>query len=134
MVNRQEILKEVKYSTSRSQGSGGQHVNKVETKVTLSFHVTSSGVLTEQEKELILLNLEHKITNQGILQITAQKYKSQVRNKDLANQKFIDLINLALKPKKVRKKRTISKAQKKKRLEAKRKRSELKSRRKKVNY
>jgi len=122
----------VSYLTSRSQGSGGQHVNKVETKVVLVFDLNNSTALSAEQIDVLNEVLKNRISRKGQIQIVAQKYKSQLKNKNLANQKFIDLLIQSLKPKKVRKKHKLSKAQKEKRLGDKKKQSQRKESRKKI--
>lgn len=134
MINKIEILKEVSYSTARSGGSGGQHVNKVETKVILAFDLNNSVVLSDEQKEIIKARIGHKINTKGIIQIVAQKYASQLKNKNLTNQKFTDLIIYALQPVKIRKKKRTSKNQKEKRMNSKKRRSEVKENRKRVKH
>ena len=62
--------KELKFRTSRSSGSGGQHVNKVSTKVELLFDVLASNLLEETEKEIVLEKLSNIITKEGVLQLS----------------------------------------------------------------
>jgi len=118
--------------TSRSQGSGGQHVNKVETKVVLVFDLNTSKALSAEQIDLLNSVLKNRVSRKGQIQIVAQKYKSQIKNKNLANQKFIDLLTRSLMPKKVRKKHKVSKAQREKRLGDKKKKSQRKESRKKI--
>jgi len=122
----------VSYLTSRSQGSGGQHVNKVETKVVLVFDLNTSKALSAEQIDLLNSVLKNRVSRKGQIQIVAQKYKSQIKNKNLANQKFIDLLTRSLMPKKVRKKHKVSKAQREKRLGDKKKKSQRKESRKKI--
>jgi ribosome-associated protein len=95
-----EILKEVAYKTSRSSGAGGQHVNKVETKVMLLFNVENSGFLREDEKERILRKLQNRIDAEGNLQVVVQESRSQYKNKELAAKKLMALIESSLKEEK----------------------------------
>lgn len=116
MIDYIELLSECKYKTSRSSGAGGQHVNKVETRVTIIFSIEESKTLDESHKELILKNLTKNITKSGALQISSQKYKSQLKNKFDVELKLIELIKKSLKIEKPRKKTKIPKQAKLKRL------------------
>ena len=79
---------ELSYKTSRSSGSGGQNVNKVETSVTVLWKVEDSAVFTESEKERILLKLKNKINAEGILQTTVSESRTQLQNKKIATEKI----------------------------------------------
>ncbi len=116
MIDLNELLLECKYKTSRSSGAGGQHVNKVETRVTIIFNISESKILDESQIEMIFSKLNNIISKKGILQISSQKYKSQIKNKTDAETKFIEIMEKALKIPKKRKKIKISKEAKLKRL------------------
>jgi ribosome-associated protein len=102
------------FSASRSQGPGGQNVNKVNTKIELRFHPSSSQLLTDAEKELLTLRLKKKLTENGFLIITSQNERSQLKNKQAAVDKFYRTINKALIINKTRKptKRTVKSKEK----------------------
>lgn len=117
---------EVGFKTSRSGGAGGQHVNKVSTKVELNFDVVNSKVLDEEQKSIILLNLKNKISADGILQIISQETRSQLKNKEDAVKKFKELIKDAFFVQKKRKPTKIPKSVKEKRLNDKKRNSENK--------
>lgn len=121
-------------TASRSHGPGGQHVNKVNTKIELRFHPSSSQLLTEAEKEWLANSLKKKLTDEGFLIITSQSERSQLKNKQAAAEKFYKIINRALTKRKVRKptKRTVKSTEK--RLTGKKLRADKKVLRKKPEW
>ena len=121
---------ELSYKTSRSSGSGGQNVNKVETSVTVIWKVEDSTVFTESEKERILLKLKNKINAEGILQTTVSESRTQLQNKKIATKKIQELVNKSLIVPKKRIATKPSRAKVEKRLESKKKLSEKKENRK----
>lgn len=122
---------ELRFRTSRSSGSGGQHVNKVETRVELLFDVEGSNLLFEKQKKLIRRRLKSRINKEGILIIANQESRSQARNKEAAIAQFDELIKKALRPPKKRKKVKRLTAHPEKRLRNKKRRSEKKALREK---
>ncbi len=121
---------ELSYKTSRSSGSGGQNVNKVETSVTVLWKVEDSTVFTESEKERILLKLKNKINAEGILQTTVSESRTQLQNKKIATERIQELVNKSLIVPKKRIATKPSRAKVEKRLESKKKLSEKKENRK----
>jgi len=122
---------EFEFITSRSGGPGGQHVNKTNSKVELRFNIEKSALLFDEEKERIREKLVRKINKDGILQITAQEERSQIKNKRICIKKFYKLLEDALKKSKKRKKTRPSLKSVLKRLERKKQHSEKKDRRRK---
>ena len=122
--------KELKFAFSRSSGPGGQHVNKVNTKVELRFNIDLSQILEDEQKEILRDKLSTQISQDGDLIIISQATRSQLKNKDVAIDKFYLLINQALKPKKKRKPTKVFKGAIEKRLKEKKELAEKKSRRK----
>ena len=88
-IKRKKIIQEAKFSASRSSGPGGQHVNKVNTKIELRFNVKESEALSEYEKNIIISKLVNKLTTNYELIITVQTTRSQLKNKKEAIQRFI---------------------------------------------
>lgn len=125
-----KFFSELIFKTSRSSGPGGQHVNKVNTKVELRFDVTNSALLSEEEKEILLEKLKNKITNDGILIIISQHSRSQIKNKEKAIEQFYRLVEKALTPIKKRIATKTPMRVHRKRLENKLKRAEIKELRK----
>ena len=126
----ESLRREISFRTSRSSGAGGQHVNKVSTRVELLFHVSASIVLTVSEKETILAKLKSRISKEGILTVACEETRSQSRNKEIAFEKFIALIKDALKPLKKRVPTKRSKGSIEKRLKNKKATSDKKDARK----
>lgn len=126
------LNKELRFRFSRSSGSGGQHVNKVETRVELLFDIDQSTGLTDNEKALLLEKLQSRINTDGILLIAAQQKRSQLLNKREANRRFFKLLEEALAPAPNRKGPPKLTANKQERLKQKKQNSEKKAMRKKV--
>lgn len=128
------LEKEFSFRMSRASGKGGQHVNKVSTRVELLFDVLNSGFLSEKEKALVIKNLAAIISQNGILQIASQSSRSQVRNKEDAKEKFFEKLEKALTVEKPRKKTKKPKSLVEKRLKEKKIQGEKKVSRQKVNH
>lgn len=127
------IKKEAKIKHIRSSGSGGQHVNKVSTKVELIIDIGNSAGLTQLEKDRIGRKLKNKINKEGHLIIADQSSRSQLLNRRSAFKKLERLLKKALELRSVRRGSTTPKANKEKRLKSKKVQSEKKRLRGKVN-
>jgi len=124
------LLEELKFSFSRSSGAGGQNVNKVNTKVELRFMITISLRLSENEKSTILEQALPYINKKGELIITAQETRSQLENKEICIEKFINLLEKCTKIRIKRKRTTRSRSSIENRLRDKATKSEIKIARK----
>lgn len=111
-------LAEIEMQAVRSQGSGGQNVNKVSTAIHLRFDIKASS-LPEQYKERLLSLKDRRISSDGIAIIKAQRFRSQVKNKIDALERLQSLINSVIAEMKPRKPTRPTPASKTKRLEAK---------------
>lgn len=102
-LSKQDILKELTFKTSRSGGKGGQHVNKVSTKVELNFDLRLTSLFTEEEKSRLFQKLTNRINSEGILQVITEEERSQLQNKERSVQKLLILLKTALFLPKIRK-------------------------------
>ena len=93
-----QIQKELKFRTSRSSGSGGQNVNKLETRVEALFEVEASSGLNSDEKSLVQTRLAARINKEGLLSTVAQESRTQLSNKEKAIKKMLNLLETALIP------------------------------------
>ncbi len=125
-----DFTNELTISASRSSGSGGQNVNKVNTKVEVRLNITDSNLLSDEEKALLFEKLTNKINKLGELIVVAQSERTQLQNKERAIEKLNLLIANALKVEKKRKKIKIPRSVKEKRLKDKKLKSEKKDKRK----
>lgn len=125
-MNKENIIKELKFKAVRSSGAGGQHVNKVSSKVELMFNVENSFALSNIEKERLHLKLENKLTKENILLLQCDESRSQHKNKDLVIKRFLEVIKTALKVPKKRRKTKPSKSAIEKRLKSKQKKAQKK--------
>ena len=128
-IRNRDFSHEWEISATRSGGAGGQNVNKVNTKIEIRFSIPDSSVLSEDEKTRLINRLSGKLTKNGELIMTSEDERSQLRNKELAIEKFYNLLEQNLKRERRRIPTKPSRAKRKKRLEEKRKHSEKKSRR-----
>ncbi len=125
------IIHELKFKAVRSSGAGGQHVNKVSSKIKLFFNVETSSGVTSEEKEILHSKLAPKISKDNILILTCSESRSQHKNKEIVIKRFLQIITNALKVSKKRKATKPSKSSIHKRLEKKKKLAYKKASRKK---
>ncbi len=130
----QKIISELQYKAVRSSGAGGQNVNKVSSKVVLTFDLNASDALNEEEKERIKLKLASRLTSEDILILNFDEDRSQLKNKSIVTKRFLELIKNALVIQKIRKATKIPKSVIRKRIKDKKNVSEIKQNRRKPNH
>ncbi|WP_430682185.1 alternative ribosome rescue aminoacyl-tRNA hydrolase ArfB [Maribacter halichondriae] len=100
-MDKERVLQELQFKAVRSSGAGGQHVNKVSTKIELSFNLENSNALTEQERARLLLKLGNRLTKENVLLLQCDESRSQHKNKELVIKRLFEILENALKiPKK----------------------------------
>lgn len=123
---------EIDITTSRAGGPGGQHVNKTNTKITLTWNPKTSSALTEEQKERIITKLSNQLSTEGALVIHNATTRSQLQNKQQAFAALSKKIREALHIPKKRMQTKITTHIKEKRLKKKKERSDIKKLRKKI--
>ncbi len=133
-MDKTQLQSELQYKAVRSSGAGGQNVNKVSSKVVLSFDLKNTQGLDEHEKELALVQLHSRLTTEGILNLNCDEDRSQLRNKELVTKRFFEMIKNALIIPKERKPTKVPKAVIRKRIKDKKSLSEVKKNRRKPDF
>lgn len=133
-MNAEKLLSELSYKAVRSSGAGGQNVNKVSSKVVLSFDLDTSSGLSDEEKTLLRQKLANRLSSGNVLTLNADDDRSQLKNKDIVTKRFLDLVQKALIVPKQRKATKIPRAVIEKRIKAKRNTSEIKLNRQKPKF
>ena len=124
---------ELSFVASRSSGPGGQHVNKVSSRVILRFNVDDSPSLDDDEKRRIRQRLRTRITREGVLWIVCGRNRSQAANRREAVERFVELLRDALRRRRPRRKTAPSSGVKRRLLEQKQRRGQLKRTRGRVH-
>lgn len=127
------ILTEVSFKAVRSSGAGGQNVNKVASKVVLSFDLNQSKGLTDEEKVRLQHKIATKLTQDSLLIITSEEERSQFKNRAIAINKLLKCLEDGLKIPKARQKTKVPRSVNEKRLQAKKVMSVVKQNRKTPN-
>jgi ribosome-associated protein len=130
----EDILAELQFKAVRSSGAGGQNVNKVSSKVVLTFDLKNSKALTEEEKTLLISKLTPRLTSEQILILNCDEDRSQLKNKTIVIKRFLELISKSLVVPKKRKATKIPRSVIEKRIKAKRNLSEIKQNRRKPHF
>lgn len=129
-MDKDQIHRELQFKAVRSSGAGGQHVNKVSSKVELSFNLPNSEGLTDKEKERIQQKLASRLTNDGVLILQCDEARSQHKNKELVLKRFFEVLKNALQVPKKRKPTKPTRTSVEKRLKLKKMSAQRKANRK----
>jgi ribosome-associated protein len=125
---------ELHFDASRSGGPGGQNVNKVSSRVTLTFDINASAALSDDQKVALLQKLTRRINKEGILRVISQRTRSQELNRSDATDRFSELLREALTPQPKRIKTRVPRAAHTRRVEEKKKRAVVKQTRSKREW
>lgn len=120
---------ELQFCASRSSGPGGQHVNKVNTRMTLHFDIRNSPSLTVMQKSRVSQKLKTRINKDGIFYLYAHRSRSQAMNRADLLDKFCRLLREALTPQRARRETQVPERSRVQRVDQKKRRGQLKQRR-----
>ena len=134
MIEKDKLISELQFKAVRSSGAGGQNVNKVSSKVVLSFDIEKSSFLSMEEKELLISNLFSRLTTENVLILNCDEDRSQLKNKEIVIKRFFTILKQALHIPKKRKATKIPKSVIRKRIKDKKNLSDLKKNRKKPEF
>jgi ribosome-associated protein len=129
-----KIISELQFKAVRSSGAGGQNVNKVSSKVVLTFDLGKSKALSDEEKTLLESKLAPRLTTDLILILNCDEDRSQFKNKEIVTKRFLELIKKGLIVPKERKATKIPKSVIRKRIKDKKNVAEIKKSRRKPNF
>jgi ribosome-associated protein len=127
----EKIIAELQFKAVRSSGAGGQNVNKVSSKVVLSFDLKNSQALSEEEKMRLKTKLSSRLTSDFVLILNCDEDRSQLKNKAIVTKRFLDIITAGLHIPKIRKATKIPKSVIRKRIKDKKNVSDVKKNRRK---
>lgn len=133
-MEKDKLLAELQFKAIRSSGAGGQNVNKVSSKVVLTFDLNNSKAVSEEEKVLLNMNLASRLTNDQLLILNCDEDRSQLKNKEIVTKRFLAIIEQGLHIPKIRKTTKIPKSVIRKRIKDKKNLSEIKKNRKKPEF
>ena len=123
---RECLIQELEFRTSRSSGPGGQHVNKTESRVELLWIPKNSACLSEAQILMLTSRLSKRFTDDGVLILVSEKFRSQHRNRAEVTERFLDLVSTSLIPVKKRKPTRPTRSSVEKRIRNKKIRGEIK--------
>lgn len=130
-MNNIALISELQYKAVRSSGAGGQNVNKVSSKVVLSFDLKNSQALSEEQKVLLEQNISNRLTTDLVLILNCDEDRSQLKNKEIVTKRFLQVIKKGLEVPKERKATRVPKGVIRKRIKDKKNVSQVKQNRKK---
>ena len=133
-MEKDKLITELQFKAVRSSGAGGQNVNKVSSKVVLSFDLKNSQALSEEEKWRLETKLASRLTSDLVLILNCDEDRSQLKNKGIVTKRFLAIIEQGLHVPKIRKATKIPKSVIRKRIKDKKSVSDVKKNRKKPEF
>ena len=133
-MEKDKLISELQFKAVRSSGAGGQNVNKVSSKVVLSFDLKNANSLSMEEKNRLETSLSSRLTNDHILILNCDEDRSQLKKKEIVIKRFLAIIEQGLYIPKIRKATKIPKSVIRKRLKDKKNVSDIKKTRRKPEF